>query len=59
MPYKKFPRIETASPLAVNGNALVIGDKLIVGLNAISIVAISVILEEGEFQASMSNLSFW
>jgi len=41
--------IEAASPLAVNGNMLVIRDKLIVGLNAISIVAISVILEEGEF----------
>jgi len=41
--------IEATSPLAVNGNALVIGDKLIVGLNALCIVAVSVILEEGEF----------
>jgi len=41
--------IEAASPLSVNGNMLVIGDKLIVGLNAVCIVAVGIILEEGEF----------
>jgi len=41
--------IEATSPLAVNDNTLVIRDKLIVGLNAIGVVAVSVILEEGEF----------
>jgi len=41
--------IEAASPFRMNGNMLVIGDELIVGLNAVCIVAISVILEEGEF----------
>jgi len=40
--------IETTSPLAMNDNALVIRDKLIVGLNAACRVAISIILE-GEF----------
>jgi len=33
----------------VNGNALFIGNKLVVGLNAIGVVTIGVILEEGEF----------
>jgi len=37
------------SPLAMNNNALVIRDKLIVGLNAVCGVTISIILEEGEF----------
>jgi len=37
------------SPLAVNGNILVIGHKLVVGLNAVCVIAVGVILEEGEF----------
>jgi len=41
--------MEAASPLTVNDNMLFIGDKLIVGLNAISVVAVGIILEEGEF----------
>jgi len=41
--------IEAASPLAVNDNMLVIRDKLIVGLNAVCVVAVSVILEKREF----------
>jgi len=41
--------IKAASPLAVNGNTLVIRDKLVVCLNAVCVVAVGVILEEGEF----------
>jgi len=33
----------------MNDNALVIRDKLIVGLNAVCRVTVSIILEEGEF----------
>jgi len=33
----------------MNDNALVIRDKLIVGLNAVCGVTVSIILEEGEF----------
>jgi len=41
--------IETMSPFTVNDNALVIRDKLVVGLNAVCVVAVIIILEEGEF----------
>jgi len=41
--------IEAMSPLAVNDNTLVIRDKLIVSLNAVCVVAVCIILEEGEF----------
>jgi len=47
--------IEAASPLAVDGNTLVIGDKLAVGLNAIGVVAIGIILEEGEFLVGLTE----
>jgi len=41
--------IEATSPLAMNGNMLVIRDKLVAGLNTVCIVAVCIILEEGEF----------
>jgi len=37
------------SPFTINNNALVIGDKFIVGLNAVCGVAINRMLEEGKF----------
>jgi hypothetical protein len=41
--------IEATSPFTVNGDTFVIGDKIVVGLNAVCLVAFGVILEEGEF----------